>query len=73
MTNSADKVRVILQNLRRAAVSRGSLAVRQMILRSLIEGIRNGRRLRKIYGEIDLYKTPMLRKSREEPFSNLTF
>ena len=47
MTNSADKVRVILQNLRRVAVSKGSLAFRQMILRSLIEGIRNGRRLHK--------------------------
>jgi GT2 family glycosyltransferase len=63
MTNSADKLRVILQNLRRAAISRGNLAVRQMLMRSLIDGIRNGRRLRKIYGEIDLYKTPMLKKS----------
>jgi GT2 family glycosyltransferase len=63
MTNSADKLRVILQNFRRAALSRGSFAFRQMMLRSLIEGIRNGRQLRKKYGVINLYETPMRKTS----------
>lgn len=63
MTNSADKLRVILQNFRRAALSRGSFAFRQMMLRSLIEGMRNGRQLRKKYGAINLYETPMIKTS----------
>ena len=61
MTNSADKLRFYLQNLRRAALSRGSFAFRQMMLRSLVEGTEMGRRLRARYGVIDLYKTPMRR------------
>ena len=52
MTNSAEKLRVILQNFRRAALSRSSFAFRQMMLRSLIEGIRSGRQLRKRYGSL---------------------
>ncbi|MGO8807701.1 MAG: glycosyltransferase [Candidatus Bathyarchaeia archaeon] len=68
MTNSADKLRFILQNLRRIAVSKGSFAFRQMMLRSLIEGIRNGRQLQKRYGKIDLYKTPMRKASLKSRF-----
>ena len=63
LTNSADKLRVILQNLRRAVLSRGSLAFRQMMLRSVIEGVEMGQSLRSRYGKIDLYKTPMKKTS----------
>lgn len=68
MTNSADKLRFYLQNLRRAAVSRGSFAFRQMMLRSLVEGTEMGGRLRARYGVIDLYKTPMRRTSVKNRF-----
>lgn len=61
-TNSTDKVRFILQTLRRAAVSKSSLTFREMMLKSLIEGVRIGRQLKEKYGTIDLYQTP-LRKS----------
>jgi GT2 family glycosyltransferase len=63
MTNSADKLRVILQNLRRGILSRGSWAFRQMMLRSVIEGVEMGQSLRRQYGKIDLYKTPMKKTS----------
>ena len=63
MTNSAEKLRVILQNLRRAVLSRGSFAFRQMMLRSVLEGMESGRRLRQKYDVIDLYKTPMKKTS----------
>lgn len=63
MTNSADKLRFILQVLRRAVLSRGSSAFRQMMLRSLIKGLMLGRRLKKVYGTINLYETPMRRTS----------
>ena len=68
MTNSADKLRFTLQNLRRAAISKSNFAVRQMMLRSLIEGITFGIRLHKKYGEIDLYKTPMQKTSVKNRF-----
>ncbi len=63
MTNSADKLRVILQIFRRASFTRGSFAFRQTVLKSLIAGIREGRELRKKYGIINLYETPMLQTS----------
>lgn len=63
ITNSADKLRFILLTLRGAAVSKTSFAVRQMTLRSLIEGLRMGRQLKKKYGVINLYQTPMRKTS----------
>jgi GT2 family glycosyltransferase len=63
MTNSADKARFILQTLRRAVLSRGSFATRQMMLKSLIEGLEIGRQLRKKYGVINIYQTPLRKTS----------
>ncbi len=61
ITNSADKLRFILQVLRRAVLSKASFTFRQMMLRSVIEGVQMARQLRKLYGVIDLYKTPMMK------------
>jgi GT2 family glycosyltransferase len=63
LTNSGDKLRFILQVFRRAIVGRGSMAFRQMMLRSVIEGLVWGRRLKPRYGTINLYETPMRRTS----------
>lgn len=63
MTNSADKARFLLQTLRRAMLSRGSSATRQMMLKSLIEGLESGRQLRKKYGIINIYQMPMRKTS----------
>ncbi len=63
LTNSADKLRFTLQVFRRAIMSRGSFDFRQMMLRSVIEGLIWGRRLKKLYGTINLYETPMRRTS----------
>lgn len=63
LTNSADKLRYILQTFRRAALSRGRFAVRQMMLTSVIEGLQSGRQLRKKYGAVNIYEMPMRKTS----------
>lgn len=63
LTNSADKFRFILQIFRRATLGRGSWAFRQMMLRSVVEGLVWGRRLKPRYGTINLYETPMRKTS----------
>ncbi|MCW3996781.1 MAG: glycosyltransferase [Candidatus Bathyarchaeota archaeon] len=63
ITNSADKLRFTLQVFRRAIVGRGSFAFRQMMLRSVIEGLIWGHRLKRLYGTINLYETPMRKTS----------
>ncbi len=63
LTNSADKLRFILQVFRRATLGRGNWAFRQMMLRSVVEGLVWGRRLKRRYGPINLYETPMRRTS----------
>jgi GT2 family glycosyltransferase len=61
MTNSAGKFGFITQNLRKLVISNRTLAERQAILISLIDGIRLGRQLKRHYGSINIYAAPLIR------------
>lgn len=63
MTNSADKVRFIVQHLRWTLLSKGTLTERKNVVKGMTDGIRIGRQLKRKYGTINLYRTPMIKMS----------
>jgi hypothetical protein len=60
MTNSKSKTAFFLKNIRKLVVSGRNMAQRKMILESLINGVKLGRKLKKKYGKIDVYSAPLL-------------
>jgi GT2 family glycosyltransferase len=61
MTNSRDKERFFLKQIRSLILGRASLSQRQVTLNALIDGIRLGKELREKYGIINLYAAPIVR------------
>jgi GT2 family glycosyltransferase len=69
ITNSADRLRFLLHYLRWAILSDATYGWRQAVIRGMVEGLRIGKRLRKKFGIINLYETPMLKTSLKKRFS----
>jgi len=59
ITNSADKARVILKHFRQVAVGKASFSEKRVILKALIDGLRLGRLLKKRFGTINVYNSPL--------------
>ena len=59
ITNSADRFRLILKYFRQVAIGKASFNEKGVILRSLIEGLRLGKLLKKRFGTINIYNSPL--------------
>ena len=68
LTNSAEKLSFIIKNIRRTIIGRGAHPSRKIMIRSIIDGLKLGRQLKKKYGLINIYNGPILRRSMKARF-----